>query len=127
MGRSPVGSIVSTDSRTFVRELFTNRRITMARKATSKKNTAVPPTTRAKASTAGIVTTQQNPSPVAQAAAAPKIDHSERVAALIVALNGGDADVARESAAELGRIGNADAVDALIAVIENKQGFYHGV
>lgn len=54
----------------------------------------------------------------ADAAAAP---------ALIAALRDGDADVAREAAASLGLLRSPTAVEPLIAVLNNRDGFFHAV
>ena len=49
------------------------------------------------------------------------------VPALIVALGDSDADVAREAAASLGLLGSAEAVEPLIAVVNNRDGYFHSV
>jgi HEAT repeat protein len=46
---------------------------------------------------------------------------------LIVALKDSDADVAREAAASLGLLGSPTAVEALIEVVENHNGYFHSV
>jgi HEAT repeat protein len=47
--------------------------------------------------------------------------------ALIVALHDTDADVAREAAASLGLLRNPAAVEPLIAVLANHDGYFHAV
>lgn len=47
--------------------------------------------------------------------------------ALIVALRDADADVAREAAMSLGLLGSADAVEALIEVLDNRDDYFHSV
>jgi HEAT repeat protein len=46
---------------------------------------------------------------------------------LIAALGDTDADVAREAAASLGTLGSSTAADALLKVLENRDGYFHGV
>jgi HEAT repeat protein len=48
-------------------------------------------------------------------------------AALIAALSDSDADVAREAAQSLGLLGNSAAVEPLIAVLNNCDGYFHVV
>jgi HEAT repeat protein len=57
------------------------------------------------------------------AVTAPPADHS----ALFAALRGGDADSAREAATALGQTGDKSAVGALVEVLTNVDGYYHGV
>jgi len=47
--------------------------------------------------------------------------------ALITALRDSDADVAREAATSLGSLGSAVAVEPLIAVLNNREEYYHSV
>ena len=56
----------------------------------------------------------------------PAVD-GQIVIGLIRDLGDEDADVAREAALSLGETGSSAAVDALIGVLENADGFYHSV
>ena len=47
--------------------------------------------------------------------------------ALIAALQNSDADVARDAATSLGALGDRAAVEALIQVVSNADGYYHAV
>jgi HEAT repeat protein len=47
--------------------------------------------------------------------------------AALAALRDADADVAREAAASLGVLGSAEAVEPLIAILNNRDGYFHGV
>ena len=70
-----------------------------------------------------------SPSSVRRAAAAEALGRTANIAAappLIVALRDADADVAREAAASLGSFGSV-AVEPLIAVLHNRDGYYHSV
>jgi hypothetical protein len=60
-----------------------------------------------------------------EAAPAPTTDG--QIGILIRDLRNPDADIAREAAAALGATGSAAAVDALIEVLENADGYYHSV
>jgi HEAT repeat protein len=46
---------------------------------------------------------------------------------LLAALRGSDADAARDAAASLGATGNASAVEPLIEVLNNSDGYFHSV
>ena len=105
----------------------------MARKnskdSTSKRHSAIPAKGDQSATppkkAAGAVT----PSPVIPAAVekvSKPIDRAA-VAANIAALRGNDADTARDAAAELGRLGDASAVEPLIEVLANANGYFHSV
>ena len=48
-------------------------------------------------------------------------------AALIAALRNSDADIARDAATALGTLGEASAVEPLIQVLGNLDGYYHSV
>jgi len=50
-----------------------------------------------------------------------------RVSSLIAALRDSSADVAREAAISLGTCGDASAVEPLIAVLKNTDGYFHSV
>jgi len=63
-------------------------------------------------------------------AAAEKISSSvdrAAVAAQIAALRSNDADVARDAAAALGRLDDASAVEPLIEILSNANGYFHSV
>jgi HEAT repeat protein len=71
-----------------------------------------------------------SPDSLRRATAATALGRSANVAAvpaLVVALRDADADVAREAAASLGLLGSASAVEPLIAVVENHDGYFHSV
>jgi HEAT repeat protein len=71
-----------------------------------------------------------SPDSAKRAAAATALGHANDVTAvpaLITALRDSDADVAREAAASLGLLGNAAAVEPLIAVLDNRDGYFHSV
>lgn len=103
----------------------------MARKSnkstsSSKKFTTVPP----KAKPAVVKTA------TAVAVAAPEIVKAVQVelpvakpsiAPLLLALHDVDADVAREAATSLGQLGDAAAVEPLIEIVSNTNGYFHSV
>lgn len=69
-------------------------------------------------------------SPAERAQAATNIGKSNHPAAvkpLLVALHDLDADVAREAATSLGLLGDASAVEPLIEIITNANGYFHSV
>jgi epidermal growth factor receptor substrate 15 len=59
--------------------------------------------------------------------AAQVLANQEIVADLIARLHNADADVAREAALALGATGSRAAVDELVSVLANADGFFHGV
>lgn len=124
----------------------------MAQKKTNKRHTAVPPVKTAaseaaaarkkgaealnSATAAVAVETpapraaelKANTAPATAPAAAPApATLSVAGAALVVEMRGSDADAARDAAASLGTRGEAAAVTPLIEVLNNHDGFYHGV
>ena len=56
-----------------------------------------------------------------------KVSDPAAVARLIAALRDIDADIARDAAIELGRLGNASAIQPLIEVLNNTDGYFNGV
>ena len=88
-------------------------------KTTDKRHTAVPKTQipAAKAATPEVKPQTQPTEAVRHA----------QVEALIAQLRQGDADIARDAATALGALGHAEAVEPLIQVIENRDGFFHPV
>jgi len=71
-----------------------------------------------------------SPNSVRRATAAGALGRMMDVAAvpaLIEGLNDADADVARETAASLGVLGSPAAVEPLIAVLNNRDGYFHSV
>jgi HEAT repeat protein len=67
------------------------------------------------------------PARVAAAESVSAVSNRAAVLAQIAALRGTDADTARDAAAELGRLGDAAAVEPLIEVLVNANGYFHGV
>jgi HEAT repeat protein len=71
-----------------------------------------------------------SPDPVRRAAAVEALGRTANAAAapaLITALRDADADVAREAATSLGSVGSAVAVEPLLAVLNNRDGYFHCV
>lgn len=66
------------------------------------------------------------PSTAPAAAVSPAID-SDTTRQLIAALRDSDADIAREAATSLGQAGGASAVESLIEVVANENGYFHAV
>jgi HEAT repeat protein len=121
----------------------------MARKSTkstssSKKFTTVPPKAKPAAEKTVVIAipeavktsaaTAVATAPVAAVAAAPvkaavietpvvKAD----IAPFLADLNDVDADIAREAATSLGNLGDAAAVEPLIAILNNNNGYFHSV
>src|SRR5882757_1153903 len=69
--------------------------------------------------------------PVVQSDRMPEVDHvaiePSIAAALVSVLRVPNADAARDAAITLGKGGESAAVEPLIEVLENKQGFFHAV
>ena len=69
--------------------------------------------------------------PKAKKAAAVEVKDAKAItpeaAALIAALRNSDADIARDAATALGTLGEASAVEPLIQVLGNLDGYYHSV
>src|SRR5579862_979939 len=93
-----------------------------AKRLTSKRHSAIPAAT-AKAGPAK--TPVSATCPAAPVTPAPAVDQA--ITRLIGELRSADADVAREAAVTLGAGGNPAAVTALIEVVDNADGFFHGV
>lgn len=105
----------------------------MARKnsknTTSKRHTAIPAKADQSATPPKKAAEAVTPAPVISAAA-PKASKSidrAAVAANIAALRGNDADVARDAAVALGGLGDASAVEPLIEVLADANGYFHSV
>ncbi len=67
------------------------------------------------------------PGAVATSISDPNEDHMAAVAATILALRNSDADIARDAATELGRLGDRSAIETLTDVLANVDGYYHAV
>ena len=105
----------------------------MARKnsknTTSKRHTAIPAKAEQPATPLKKAAEAVTPAPVIPAAA-PKISKPidrAAVTANIAALRGNDADVARDAAAALGGLGDTSAVEPLIEVLADANGYFHSV
>lgn len=99
-----------------------------SKEVSSKKHTAVPATAPKK--TASVVTSAPAAAaPVRVAAEKPLVPAVDRVAlsAAIAALRDSNADVARDAATTLGRLGDASAVEPLIDVLRNENDYFHSV
>jgi len=122
-------------------------------KTTAKKHTTIPPTAKAPAAkaTAAVESPKSAPAAVSPVAAnvAPKVvkDPTPVAAAsevhatkpigkphdaaalqpVLAALRDLDADIAREAASSLGLLGDAAAVEPLIEVVANANGYFHSV
>jgi HEAT repeat protein len=94
----------------------TNKSIT-----TDKKFTTVPP--KAKPTAVTAVVTPEATKPVVAAAPAAK----PSIAPFLTALHDVDADVAREAATSLGQSADIAAVEPLIEVLKNSNGYFHSV
>jgi HEAT repeat protein len=72
----------------------------------------------------------KSPDSVRRATAAEALGRTGNTSAapvLVIALRDSDADVAREAATSLGSLGSAVAVEPLIAVLNNRDGYFHCV
>jgi HEAT repeat protein len=96
----------------------------MARKytTTTKKFTTVPP--KAKPAVEKTVVAAATPETV-KPVETPVTKSS--IAPLLVALNDLDADIAREAATSLGLTNDASAVEPLIEIVKNSNGYFHSV
>ena len=97
-------------------------------KATTPKAKEVP----AKEIAAKNVEPKSPSAPVASASSAPaetRIETPAKSASaeLITALRNSDADIARDAATSLGSLGDSAAVQPLIQVLDNSDGYYHAV
>lgn len=103
----------------------------MARKTTTKKQTTVP-TKAPKAvekATSGTVATVQPPTaaPAAAPAALTPAALDAKAQAYLAELKSTDADTARDAATALGALADPTAVQPLIDVLRNEDGYYHSV
>ncbi|HEX4795908.1 MAG TPA: HEAT repeat domain-containing protein [Humisphaera sp.] len=100
-------------------------------KTTDKRHTAVPKVEKAAAKAATPQVTPQA-QPQTQPATPPTTPPAERVRpaeveAMIAQLRHDDADISRDAATALGALGHVEAVEPLIQVMENCDGFFHPV
>ena len=124
------GAVVETASKPVIAEVTTQK--TAATAATATPVTAS--TTSAPAAAAAawhkLLKDVESESPSTRVAAVVGIGRSsnrEGVKPLITALRDSDADVAREAATSLGLLGQASAVEPLIDVLTNVDGYFHSV
>ena len=89
-----------------------------------KKFTAVPPKAQPVAAKPAVEAVIAKPAIVAQPAVAAD---STAIKPLLTALHDLDADMACEAATALARTGNTAAVEPLIEIISNKNGYFHSV
>ncbi|HEV7299196.1 MAG TPA: HEAT repeat domain-containing protein [Tepidisphaeraceae bacterium] len=108
------------------------------KKESKKRHTAVPAKPKAAAKATKPKTTAEAVTPeaveaaqvetIAQPAATAEMSiDREAMMAHIGNLHRADADIAREAAVSLADYRDAEAVDALMAVVANSDGYYHGV
>jgi len=126
---------------------MSKKQIKQSKQALNKRHSAIPPSVKStatlekpKAEQAAVMKSIEAPVVVAKAtnagvtpavtAASTPIavsSPSERALQLINQLRDLDADVASDAATQLGALGEAFAVPALIQVVENSEGYYHSV
>lgn len=117
----------------------------MSKKNSSKRHSSIPPVTKTeKPSSSEAPATKSKPKATEALKSATATVQSESTVAtatptnavavptpvnpqLLAALRGSDADAARDAAAALGAAGNASAVESLIEVLNNRDGYFHSV
>jgi len=100
-----------------------------SKNTTSKRHSAIPAKADQSATPPKKAAEAVTPAPVIPAAV-PKISKPIDLAAVtanIAALRGNDADVARDAAAALGGLGDTSAVEPLIEVLADANGYFHSV
>lgn len=100
-----------------------------SKNTTGKRHSAIPAKPNQSATPPKKAAETVAPAPIISAAVEKVSNPIDRAAALakIAALRGSDADVARDAAAALGTLGDASAVEPLIEVLGNANGYFHSV
>jgi HEAT repeat protein len=92
-----------------------------------KKFSAIPPKAAVASKPATPVTAAVATAPVAEALKPVATATAVAIEPIIVALHDLDADIAREAATSLGLLGDVKAVEPLLEVLNNSNGYFHSV